>query len=230
MVDKRCLNIIQKYLIANNIILHTFICSSLYQFNITGTLNNQFSDSDHIKQLISGEEAAFTIIYNQYSAKVYRLAFRFLKDKDQSEEIVQEVFINLWLSRDRLSAEGNMWLYLYVIAKRLSLNALRQVYRSSDLSEKLLKHISVEDNHTEEDLLAHDLELYTEKIIEKLPKQQQIVFKLSRIEGLSHKEIAEQLHISPNTVKNHMVCALKTLRTHLKYADFIFLAAILYKF
>ncbi|WP_158534946.1 RNA polymerase sigma factor [Mucilaginibacter hurinus] len=191
-------------------------------------MNNQVSDSDLINQLVSGDEASFTVIYNRYSAKVYRLAFRFLKDEDQSEEIVQEVFINLWLSRDKLTPDGNLWLYLYVIAKRLSLNALRQVYRSSDLSEKLLKHISIEDNHTEEDVLAHDLEVFTEKIIQQLPKQQQLVYKLSRVDGLSHKEIAEQLHISQNTVKNHMVSALKTLKDQLKQSEFVFLIALLF--
>lgn len=149
-----------------------------------------------------------------------------LKDKEQSEEIVQEAFINLWLNREKLNADGNIWLYLYVISKRLSLNALRQVGKSSILVEKLLHRISELQNTTEEQILAHDLEHYAEKLIEKLPRQQQLIFKLSRIEGMSHKEIAEQLQISPNTVKNHMVEALKTLKTHLKYSDFLYLAVL----
>jgi len=168
-------------------------------------------DGNSIKRLVEGDEDAFTSIYEQYSEKVYRLAFRFLKDKALSEEIVQETFINVWLSREKLDPEGNMWLYLYVVAKRLSLNSLRQACKSN-----------------EEEVLARDLENFTGKIIEKLPRQQQLVFKLSRIEGLSHKEIAEQLHISPNTVKNHMVEALKTLRSHLRYSDIIFCIVLCY--
>lgn len=186
-------------------------------------MSNKLVDGNAIQQLIAGDESAFTAVYELYSEKVYRLAFRFLKDKEQSEEIVQEAFINLWLSREKLNADGNMWLYLYVISKRLSLNALRQVGKSSSLVENLLHQISELQNTTEEEVLAHDLEHYAEKVIEKLPRQQQLVFKLSRIEGLSHKEIAEQLQISPNTVKNHMVEALKTLKTHLKYSDFLYL-------
>jgi len=189
-------------------------------------LNSNLVDSDCIRRLANGDENAFTAVYELYSEKVYRLAFRFLKDKEQSEEIVQEAFINLWLSREKLSADGNMWLYLYVISKRLSLNALRQVGKSSILVERLLHQISELQNTTEEEILAHDLEHYAEKLIEKLPRQQQLIFKLSRIEGLSHKEIAEQLQISPNTVKNHMVEALKTLKTHLKYSDFLYLAVL----
>lgn len=173
---------------------------------------------------MAGDESAFTLVYELYSAKVYRLAFRFLKEKEQSEEIVQEAFINLWLNRTKLDPDGNLWLYLYVIAKRLSLNALRQIGKSSALIENLLHQISELQNTTEEDILAHDLEHFTEQIISKLPRQQQLIFKLSRVEGLTHKEIAEQLHISPNTVKNHMVEALKTLKSHLKYSDFIYVA------
>lgn len=193
-------------------------------------MSNKLVDGNAIQQLIAGDESAFTAVYELYSEKVYRLAFRFLKDKEQSEEIVQEAFINLWLSREKLNADGNMWLYLYVISKRLSLNALRQVGKSSSLVEKLLHQISELQNTTEEEILAHDLEHYAEKVIEKLPRQQQLVFKLSRIEGLSHKEIAEQLQISPNTVKNHMVEALKTLKTHLKYSDFLYLLIIFIHF
>ncbi|WP_164849839.1 RNA polymerase sigma factor [Mucilaginibacter limnophilus] len=191
---------------------------------------NQLSETERIAGLIAGDENAFTLLYQEYSAKVYRLAYKFLKSKEQSEEIVQEAFINLWLSRQKLETTGNLWLYLYVITKRLSLNALRQVYKSADLTGKLLQSIKIDHNSTEEDILAHDLEQYTDKLIEKLPKQQQLIFKLSRIEGLSHKEIAEQLNISQNTVKNHMVEALKTLKQNLKYSDLLFFVALIHRF
>jgi len=190
-------------------------------------VNNKLIDSNSIKQLIEGNEDVFTAIYEQYSEKVYRLAFRFLKDKALSEEVVQETFINVWLSREKLDPEGNMWLYLYVVAKRLSLNSLRQACKSNDFVENLLNFME-EQNSTEEEVLARDLEQFTDKIIERLPRQQQLVFKLSRVEGLSHKEIAEQLHISPNTVKNHMVEALKTLRSQLRYSDIIYCIVLAY--
>ncbi|MGN6181644.1 MAG: RNA polymerase sigma factor [Mucilaginibacter sp.] len=185
-------------------------------------MNNQYLDSKSIDLLISGDESAFTLVYELYSEKVYRLAFKFLKDREQSEEIVQETFINLWTSREKLNSSGNIWLYLFVIAKRLSLNALRQSARAVHLTDEVLHDLMQAHNGTEEEVLAHDLEQYTERIIQKLPRQQQLVFKLSRVDGLSHKEIAEQLHISQNTVKNHMVEALKTLKLNLKYSDLIF--------
>jgi RNA polymerase sigma-70 factor (family 1) len=185
-------------------------------------------NSNHIQQLIAGDEAAFDLIYEAYSSKVYRLAFRFLKDGQQSEEIVQECFINLWTSREKLNAAGDIWLYLYVIAKRLSLNSLRQMCQSRQLSDNLVNHIATVHNDTEEDLLVSDLEQFTERIINKLPRQQQLIFRLSRVEHLTHKEIADQLQISPNTVKNHMVEALKTLKSQLQYSDLIFMLALFF--
>lgn len=193
-------------------------------------VDNKLIDESAIRRLIAGDESVFTVIYELYSQKVYRLAFRFLKDREQSEEIVQETFIKFWLSRERLDPAGDIWLYLYVISKRLSLNTLRQIGKSSILLEKLLYRISDLQNTTEEHIIAHDLEHYTQKLISQLPPQQQLIFRLSRIEGLSHREIAEQLDISPNTVKNHMVEALKTLKKHLKYADFWFLIVFLIYF
>jgi len=189
-------------------------------------VDNQFLDSEHIQLLIAGDESVFTLAYEIYSAKVYRLAFKFLKDKQQSEEIVQETFIKLWLGREQLDASGNVWLYLFVIAKRLSLNALRQNACAVHFANDVLPVAKEMHNETEEEVLAHDLEQYAEKIIKKLPRQQQLIFKLSRVDGLSHKQIAEQLHISQNTVKNHMVDALKTLKLSLKYSDFIFFIAL----
>ncbi|MCR8559789.1 RNA polymerase sigma-70 factor [Mucilaginibacter sp. BJC16-A38] len=190
-------------------------------------MSNKPIDGNSIKQLIEGNEDVFTSLYESYSEKVYRLAFRFLKDKALSEEVVQETFINVWLSREKLDPEGNMWLYLYVVAKRLALNSLRQACKSNDFVENLLNFME-EQNSTEEEVLARDLENFTGKIIEKLPRQQQLVFKLSRVEGLSYKEIAEQLNISPNTVKNHMVEALKTLRSQLRYSDIIYCIVLAY--
>jgi len=192
----------------------------IVNFNIK--VNNIFIDSKSIQRLIAGDESVFNMTYDLYSEKVYRVAFRFLKDKEQSEEIVQETFINLWLSREKLQPEGNMWLYLFVISKRLSLTALRQISKSANLADKIFHNTAEGHNQTEEEVFARDLGLYTERMIQKLPPQQQLVFKLSRIDGLPYKMIAEQLHISPNTVKNHMVGALKTLRQHLKGSDLIY--------
>lgn len=185
-------------------------------------------DSRDIRRLSKGDEAAFKLVYEQFSERVYRLAFRFLKDREQSEEIVQEAFLHLWLSRERLDENGNMWLYLYVIAKRLCLNSLREIHKSTDLFNRLLINIKEASSSTEDEIIAADMERLAEELVSKLPKQQQLIFRLSRTEGLSHKEIANKLHISPNTVKNHIVEALKTLKANLKSSDLIYLIIFIF--
>ncbi len=183
-----------------------------------------------IKLLREGNEIVFAQVYEKFGAQVYRLAFRFLKDKAQSEEIVQETFIKLWLNREKLDINGNLWLYLYVIAKRLSLNELRKISQSEELSAQLLLNITDAHNGTEEEVLAADMEKFTESVLNKLSNQQQTIFRLSRVEGLTHQQIAEKLGISPNTVKNHMVEALKNIKNQLKDTELVYFITLLFLF
>ncbi len=188
------------------------------------------TDFISIENLRKGDQQTFEQVYNHYSSQVYRLAFRFLKDKAQSEEIVQETFIKLWLNRHKLDVSGNLWLYLYVIAKRLSLNELRKISQSEELSAQLLLNITEAHNRTEEEVLAADMEKFTESVLNKLPNQQQTIFRLSRVEGLTHQQIAEKLGISPNTVKNHMVEALKNIKNQLKDTELVYFMALIFLF
>jgi RNA polymerase sigma-70 factor (family 1) len=185
---------------------------------------------DDIVLLINGNDAVVKLIYAKYHIRIYNLALRFLKDRDLASEIVQETFIKLWINRSKLDASGNLWLYLFVIAKRLSLNKLREINRSQNLFDQLVSRIEKMHNPTEEAILEKDLLSFTEKIVSTLPQQQQKVYRLSRQEGFTHKEIASQLQISSSTVNNQLTEALKKLRTELKYCDLFYLIILfLYK-
>ncbi|HTF27693.1 MAG TPA: RNA polymerase sigma-70 factor [Flavitalea sp.] len=188
---------------------------------------NQLLYKEDIERLIAGDETAFRLAYGLYSGKIYKLAYRFLKNQELSEEIVQETFITFWLNRDKLDPNLNLWPYLHVITKRLSINSLKQIYKSTDNLQLLIQRTILEHSHIDEYIAAEDLKIFTQKIIDQLPRQQQLVFKLSRNDGLSYKEIADKLQISQHTVRNHMIQALKTLKTHLKSADLIFLLAMI---
>jgi len=185
-------------------------------------------DSSIIRRLMAGDEVAFRIIYDLHSGKVYQLAYRFLKDASWSEEIVQDVFLKLWLNREGLNEQGDMWVYLYVISKRLCLNKLREIRKSPVLFEQLMSGMEAAGNPPEEQFMAVELTQQTERLIACLPKQQQLIFKLSREEGLTHHEIAEKLGLSPNTVKNHMVQALKTLKNSLYQSGYTYLQALVF--
>ena len=185
-----------------------------------------FVETSTILRLMDGDEIALREVYEVYAERVYQLAFRFLKDTARSEEIVQDVFMKLWLNRESLDEQGNIWLYLYVIAKRLCLNKLREISKSTVLFEQLMRRIERAGNQADEQLLADELNQQAQQLIARLPKQQRMIFKLSREEGLSHNEIAQKLGLSPNTVKNHMVQALKTLKSTLQQSGYTYLVAL----
>ncbi|MHB1178226.1 MAG: RNA polymerase sigma factor [Daejeonella sp.] len=180
-------------------------------------------DAELIFRLQEGDESAFRIVFELYFLKLYNFSFRFLKDKEQSREVIQEVFLSLWLNRVKLDEQYPIAPYLYTITRRLTLNMLRHAVSSQAAVDKLWHNVQKISNETEEAVLLGDLEHFIERALAKLPKQQQLVFRMSRQQELSYDEIAEELHISRNTVKNHLVAALKTLRTQLnKTFSFIF--------
>lgn len=174
------------------------------------------SETKLIIGLRNSEESVFAMVYDSYKTKLYSFAWRFLKNKALSQEVVQETLINLWTNRHQLDVNYPLGPYLYKIARRLTLNVLRNAATAGAAREKLWSDLGEAHNETEEAVLLADLQEFTDQSVAKLPKQQQLVFKLSRYEGLSHEEIAARLNISKNTVNNHLVEALKNLRQQFK--------------
>ena len=174
------------------------------------------SETELITGLRNDDEHAFEQVFKLYKGKLYSFAWRFLKNRELSEEIVQESLINLWTNRHQLDENYPLGPYLYTIARRLTLNALRNAATAGSAREKLWNELQEAHNETEEAILLADLVEFAEQAVSKLPKQQQLIFKLSRYEGLSHEEIAEKLQLSKSTVNNHLVEALKNLRIHFK--------------
>ncbi len=175
-------------------------------------------DFELITRIKEGDEAAFRLVFDSYSSKLYYFSLKFLKDKESCQEVVQEVFTSLWVNREKLDPQYPIAPYLYTITRRLTLNVLRQLASSQSAMEKMWLNLQITTNETEERILLEDLERFTEQVLGSLPKQQQLVYRMSRQQELSYDEIAEELNISRNTVKNHLVSALKTLRTQLQKA------------
>lgn len=179
--------------------------------------------TEKIKGFREGNETAFREIYVHFGPKIYGFAFSFLKERLQSEEIVQETFLSLWENRQKFDESRALEPYLFTIAKRLVLDQLRKTVHTKALREKLLAAISEQHNETEEQIIFSDLLVFAERAIDELPLQQQTVFRLSRVEGLSYDEIAERLNLSRNTVKNHLIVAVKKLKKHFNNQEMIYL-------
>lgn len=190
------------------------------------------SEKQILLALKAGEESAFRTVFDQHFKKLYAFSFRLLKNREQAEEVVHDALLSVWLNRYKLNEELAIAPYLYTITRRLTLNALRHISVSQKMIDQLWLDIEKVSNSTEETILLSDLQRFTDSSLNILPKQQQIVFKMSRYEGLNYDEIAEKLNISRNTVKNHLVAALKTLRIHFNMSDmscFLLLSSIFLK-
>ena len=182
---------------------------------------------EQLKGLQQGNESAFQQIYKSLAPKVYRFAYSYVKDSVQSEEIVQEAFIALWENRQKFDHTRAIEPYIFTISKRLVLDTFRRATSSNALRQQLILKISENHNETEEGIILSDLMNFAEKAIGELPKQQQQVFRLSRFEGLSYEEIGERMNLSKNTVKNHLVIAVKTLKVRLGRQEIIYTLLIL---
>ncbi|RYG14097.1 MAG: RNA polymerase sigma-70 factor [Chitinophagaceae bacterium] len=183
--------------------------------------------SEQLKGLQQGNESAFQQIYQFLAPKVYRFAYGYLKDSVQSEEVVQEAFISLWENRQKIDHTRAIEPYIFTISKRLVLDNFRRATSSNALRQQLILKISENHNETEEGIILSDLMNFAERAIGELPKQQQQVFRLSRFEGLSYEEIGERMNLSKNTVKNHLVVAVKTLKVRLGRQEIIYTLLIL---
>jgi RNA polymerase sigma-70 factor (ECF subfamily) len=163
-----------------------------------------------------GDEAAFHTLFTHYRHKVYHSALRLLQSASHAEDVLQEVFMKLWVGREKLPEINCFSAYLATITRNHIYNALRKLANEELLLEKLLSpHPADRPDAPIENLSLKELQDTLQKVIATLTPQQKKVFELSRMEGLKHDEIATRLNISRETVKKHVSEALRIVRGQL---------------
>lgn len=178
---------------------------------------------DQEKELIialkQGNEKAFNILYKQYWKQVYNFCRLYLTNMEEAEEVVQDVFVRLWQSRDFLRENDNFKGLLFIISRNLVFNQTRKSFNHDFYTLSLLEALEnmPEENSydIEKELEAKDLSAYIDLLIAELPPQRQKIFHLSRKEHKSYKEIADLMHLSEKTVEHQVSEALKFLRKHI---------------
>ncbi len=173
------------------------------------------SEKQLVEQVAKDDEYAFTLLFYAYKDKLYSFCLRYTKSKELAEEIVQETFMKIWEGRRQLKPELCFGAYLYRITRNILFNYLKRVTIERKIKEQILYTEPKNHQQTEQSIQLADIETLLQKVIAQLPPQRQTIFRLSRIEGLSHDEIAQKMNLSPNTVKVQMSKALKFLRTYL---------------
>ena len=179
--------------------------------------------NEYFQYLARGDAEAFKTIFELYKKKVFGVALRMIKSETEAEEIVQEVFLSIWLAKEKLSHVKDPEAYLFTITYHTIYTHLKKVSRNQHLINSIIDNITLIQNTTEETVLAHESGKLIHKAIQQLPKQQRKIFQLNKLEELSYEEIAERMHISRNTVRNHLAEAMKTIRSFFKKAALMFM-------
>lgn len=172
---------------------------------------SNFSDEELTVLLKQEDQIAFTEIYNRYWAEMYYHTFRMLKDEDSSKDVVQDVFSTLWLKSSSLNVDTKLSGHLYISVRNKVLNLVAQNKVRNDYLSSVATFVTQSTNDT---ALFDEREILeiVETEIRNLPPRMREIFELSRKENLSHKEIAEKLNISPQTVKKQVQNALKIIK------------------
>ena len=172
-----------------------------------------FEDTELMGRLRAGDDLALKLIYKKYWNQLYLSAYNVLHDQPACEDIIQELFINLWNKREQIEIKASLKSYLYASVRY---EVYRQV-RNGSVREDIFDTIQDRlQTPAEYGSIEHrELLSYVNSIVNGLSEKCKVVYKLSRDEQLSHKEIATKLHISPKTVENHLNKALRQLRISL---------------
>ena len=179
-----------------------------------------FTDKQLFTLISKGSEHAFSLIFERYHKRMLLFSRQLLQCPYASEEVVQEVFIRLWENRDMLLFVKNPADYIFIVVRNYGLNYLRSMLKKQGARELLWAAMEQRAANADAWLEASETEQLLRKVEAKLSAQQQKVFRMSRDLGLSHQEIANELHISKNTVKKHVAESLKVFKTNLKQRDF----------
>jgi len=179
-------------------------------------LKNLNSNSELLLQLKEGDMVAFDAIYTKYSKRLFGFVLRYIKQEPDAEGIVQEVFIKIWESRSKIDVYSSFESFLFTIAYNTTMSLLRKRLNEKKYLENLqsLQYLEGVDEITNE-IQFNELNENVQILLNKLTPRQKEIFQLSRMDGLTHDEIAKKLNISVNTVKNHIVSALSFLKNNL---------------
>jgi RNA polymerase sigma-70 factor (ECF subfamily) len=180
------------------------------------------SDSELITLLKDGNAVAYTIIYNRYFDTLYLHAYQKLRDKEEAEDILHELFAQLWNKRDTLSINSTLSGYLYTAVRNKILDVISHQQVESKYIDSLQGFLNQGYCITDHRIRERQLAQLIENGISSLPLKMREVFDLSRKHNLTHKEIATQLNLSEETVKKQIKNALKLLR--LKLGTMLFVA------
>jgi RNA polymerase sigma-70 factor (ECF subfamily) len=180
-----------------------------------------------VRRVSAGDEGAFEELFEDFSPRIYGFALKLTHSPTTAEELVQEVFMKIWVNRKTLGNIDHFSAYVYTITRNLALSFLKRLAIEERAKAEYIKGVREETFETEETLAYRDYQSILKNAIDHLSPQQKTVYSLCHGEGLKYEEAAERLHISRLTVKTHMQQAIRNIRLHFKHAVSILSALVL---
>jgi len=182
---------------------------------------SSLSEKELVKLLAVGDNTAFEKLYIKYKKKLYLYCFSLLFDSTASEDLVQDTFIKVWETRKTIQTHMSFSAYLFTIVHNKAVSYIRRLQVEKVIISQWMKdEYSQPDESTSTGITSREYELLFEKTIESLSSKKKLIFRLSREDGLSHKEIAEQLKMSVYTVQEYISETLGYIKTNLvKHPD-----------
>lgn len=189
-------------------------------------IHKLINENELFAALAEGDERAFETIYHHYNKRLAPFVDKMVRSPELAEEIIQDIFVQLWMNRGILAGVQHPTSYLFNIATNRTLDYLKKIANNARLMDRIAYRSTEFSNETEERLIFKESAQIIEMAVSALPEQRKLIYHLSRNEGLTHEQIAERLNISRNTVKNQMVHALKAIRTFAEKRASVFSIAV----
>ncbi len=179
-----------------------------------------YDDTALLASLAAGDEAAFNTLFERYREKLYHYLLKITKSREISEEIVIDIFVKLWMGRELMDHIRQLENFLHKVAYHKAIDFLKTTSRHAHLQKAYIERIVPEPEKGADELLVDaEFRQILREAVHQLPPQRKLIYTLSREQGLTHDQIAAALHLSPNTVKNSMMAATKSIRIFLhKYS------------
>jgi RNA polymerase sigma-70 factor (family 1) len=175
------------------------------------------NESVLLAQVARGDEKAFTVLFHAYHQSLGEFVMTLTESAEMTAEIVQDVFIKIWMSRQELAGVEKFTAWLFILTRNYTLNCLRKSANDRKKQVQYGQYVTTVAPQIAE-IPAADTDYFSliESAVAQLPPQQQQVYLLSRKEGLKHAEIAQQMGISKETVKKYVQLAVKAIAGYIK--------------
>ena len=187
------------------------------------SVNSYYNEKELLEQVACGDEASFKRLFDNYRAKLYHYILSIIKSRESAEEIVIDVFMKIWTSREMITEIENLNAFLFRIAYHKSIDFLRSAARNRTLADLLWKNIAAKQSAipstahemTDSKIIMEEYEAALNKAVSLLPPRRREVYQLSREEGFTHEQIASLLHLSRHTINNHIVESRRFIQSFL---------------